>query len=193
MLNWNPQILDNLHIPETLQDKKESICINIIDECGELPLTVTNPKQFAILLDKWSLIQNDKWTRMQKAMNLEYDPIENYNRSEYYKDTRTPNLTNTHTDKNANANTNTSEDFKNGYNSSSQVLAGKTVSTSGTNIETTDKSTGTDVLEHRANMHGNIGVTTSQQMLQSELEVSKNLIAEVIVDDFKNKFCIVCY
>ena len=189
MLNWNPNILDKLHIPERLTGQKEAIQINLVEECGELPLVVTNPKQFEILLDKWSSIQNVKWTRMQKAMELTYNPIENYDRNEEVNSKRTPDLTNTYTDRNSSANT--VQNFKNGYNSTSQVLSDKSVS--GTDIETTNKSTGNESYHSDAHIHGNIGVTTSQQMLQSELDVAKNLIADVIVDDFKNKFCIVCY
>ena len=189
MLNWNPNILDKLHIPDSLTDQKEAIQINLVEECGELPLVVTNPKQFEILLDKWSSIQNVKWTRMQKAMELSYNPIENYDRMEEVNSKRTPDLTNTYTDKNSSANT--VQNFKNGYNSTSQVLSDKSVS--GTDIETTNKSTGNETYHSVGHIHGNIGVTTSQQMLQSELDVAKNLIADVIVDDFKNKFCIVCY
>ena len=191
MISWNPNILDNLHIPTNLN--LEAIQINLIDECGELPLTVTNPKQFSILLDKWSTIQLDKWNRMQKALEIEYNPLENYDRQEIGDDLRTPNLTNTYIDKNPNANKSNIKNYKNGYNSTSQVMSDSSESTSGTDITTTNASTGTENNHHDWRIHGNIGVTTSQQMLQSELDVAKNLVADVIVDDFKNKFCIVVY
>ena len=191
MISWNPNILDNLHIPTNLN--LEAIQINLIDECGELPLTVTNPKQFGILLDKWSTIQLDKWNRMQKALDIEYNPLENYDRRELGDDIRTPNLTNTYTDKNPNANKSNIKNYKNGYNSNSQVLSDSSESTSGTDVTTTNVSTGTETNHHDWHIHGNIGVTTSQQMLQSELDVAKNLVADIIVDDFKNKFCIVVY
>ena len=191
MISWNPNILDNLHIPANLN--LEAIQINLIDECGELPLTVTNPKQFGILLDKWSTIQLDKWNRMQKALEIEYNPLENYDRQEIGDDLRTPDLTNTYIDKNPNANKSNIKNYKNGYNSNSQVLSDSSESTTGTDIETSNKSTGTENNHHDWHIHGNIGVTTSQQMLQSELDVAKNLVSDVIVDDFKNKFCIVVY
>ena len=191
MISWNPNILDNLHIPTNLN--LEAIQINLIDECGELPLTVTNPKQFGILLDKWSTIQLDKWHRMQKALEIEYNPLENYDRQELGDDLRTPDLTNTYTNKNPNANKSNIKNYKNGYNSTSQVMSDSSESTMGTDIETSNKSTGTENMHHDWHIHGNVGVTTSQQMLQSELDVAKNLVADVIVDDFKNKFCIVVY
>ena len=47
--------------------------------------------------------------------------------------------------------------------------------------------------EHRGRVHGNIGVTTSQQMLTQELEVQRfNLINE-ITDIFITEFCVLVY
>ena len=46
---------------------------------------------------------------------------------------------------------------------------------------------------HTGRMHGNIGVTTSQQMLEAELDISKWNIYEEITDLFLNEFCIYLY
>ena len=43
-------------------------------------------------------------------------------------------------------------------------------------------------------IHGNIGVTTSQQMLEQELEVAPKLnIMNIIIESFKNRFCLLVY
>lgn len=43
-------------------------------------------------------------------------------------------------------------------------------------------------------VHGNIGVTTSQQMLQQELDIAPKLnITNIIIDSFKNRFCLLVY
>ena len=47
---------------------------------------------------------------------------------------------------------------------------------------------------HTSRIHGNIGVTTSQQMLEQELEVAPKLnITNYIVDSFKKRFCLLVY
>ena len=47
---------------------------------------------------------------------------------------------------------------------------------------------------HSSRIHGNIGVTTSQQMLEQELEVAPKLnITNYIVDSFKKRFCLLVY
>lgn len=89
-----------------------------------------------------------------------------------------------------------------------------TLNNSGT--ETTD-NTGTDTLDHSGTdtvdysgtikdendvtvqsihggrTHGNIGVTTSQQMLQAELDISRWNIVQQITDLFVTEFCIMVY
>ena len=47
--------------------------------------------------------------------------------------------------------------------------------------------------EHFGRMHGNIGVTTSQQMLRDELEIDRFNIYENIADLFIDEFCILIY
>lgn len=80
---------------------------------------------------------------------------------------------------------------------------------SGTETETndttvTDSKTGSATITHgeqiadsgsrESHIHGNIGVTTSQQMLESELEVAPKLnIYDYIIRDFKQRFCLLVY
>lgn len=47
--------------------------------------------------------------------------------------------------------------------------------------------------DHTAHIHGNIGVTTSQQMLEAELEISKWNVYEHITDLFLTEFVIPIY
>lgn len=43
-------------------------------------------------------------------------------------------------------------------------------------------------------IHGNIGVTTSQQMLTQEIEVAPKLnVINIMIESFKNRFCILVY
>jgi hypothetical protein len=42
-------------------------------------------------------------------------------------------------------------------------------------------------------IHGNIGVTTSQQMIQQEREVAALNVADLIVQEFKQRFLLMIY
>ena len=50
----------------------------------------------------------------------------------------------------------------------------------------------TDV-KRSARMWGNIGVTTTQQMIEEERRISKFNITDYIIDSFKRRFCLLIY
>lgn len=50
-----------------------------------------------------------------------------------------------------------------------------------------------DTLEHTARIHGNIGTVTAQKMITESLELAKVNIYDIIVEEFKQKFCLNVY
>ena len=89
----------------------------------------------------------------------------------------------------------TTNDSKENGNTT-DVLHGEkhTIVDGGTNSNNkTDTASGTDTTSINSRTHGNIGVTTSQQMLQSELDIAKWNIYEQITDLFISEFCIMVY
>ena len=86
--------------------------------------------------------------------------------------------------------------------SGTETQSGTDTLTDDTTITNTESKTGSfthgekiaDSASRESHIHGNIGVTTSQQMLQSELEISEKLnIYDYIVQEFKRRFCILVY
>lgn len=67
------------------------------------------------------------------------------------------------------------------------------------NNNVTDKETGGGTKnenikrKHRAHLYGNIGVTTSQQMLEDQRRVVQFRVEDVIVRDFRDYFCLDVY
>ena len=91
-------------------------------------------------------------------------------------------------------------DKKNTTNSSNSSETNTTNRNTRTdNLLESNSNTRTDNLSEKTNSdrkgraHGNIGVTTSQQMLQSELDIAKWNIYEQITDLFLSEFCIMVY
>lgn len=129
-----------------------------------------------IIINKFSV----SWRKIWDALIVDYDPIENYNMTE----TTTPGVITTrkeNTDINVN---NTANGNVYGFNSSSAVPA----STSGGNSHTTgdkaknyseESKTGFDKLERT----GNIGTTTSQMMVESELNLRKHHFFDIVFAD----------
>ena len=137
-----------------------------------------------------------KWNKLYDAITTDYKPLDNYNMEEK----ETPDITKTKT-VNSNIVTTTTDDISEtdvyGFNSSDAVPNGKqtrngTVTVSGDeddNVET-DTESGTRTL----NRSGNIGVTTSQQMLQSEIDLRNNYnFTNQLMDDMDSELCLLVY
>lgn len=127
------------------------------------------------------------YQKLYDAYMVDYNPIENYDRKE---DLSRSSTSNSNVDTRDNLTDNTvnkvspydSESFKNDTSINSE--------SSSTNKR--QSNTDEDVKEVNR-IHGNIGVTTTQQMLQSELDIVHKLnIYELIANDFYTEFMIKC-
>lgn len=117
-----------------------------------------------LILDKFY----EKWTRLWDAYTAEYEILDNYNGVEVrtpalYSDSETKTKTNL---------TQTTENKAYGFNSSTEQPVSKIINSTDGNdtnnkVSTHIGQTGTETIEK----HGNLGVTTSQQMLWSEVEL----------------------
>ena len=67
-----------------------------------------------------------------------------------------------------------------------------TESNSGT-MKHAENSSGNETRTRSVRMFGNIGVTTTQQMINEERDVVKFNIVDYIVDSFKKRFCLLIY
>lgn len=125
--------------------------------------------------DKWQESLRQTWN----ALNADYNPIENYDRQEHWTDS--PDITrsengNTESTMTGNENSNAYGDVS-AYNSSDYQAQDRTRSDSSNtsngknNYSSNNRETGTTT--HDGRIHGNIGVTTSQQMIESELKLRK--------------------
>ena len=146
-----------------------------------------------------------KWNKIYDALiDTAYNPLHNYDmeekrtpnitHTETYNsvtDTRTPNLT---TSGSANATTGVY-----GFNGSTAKNSGvndgtssESVTGTDTNVKTgnvTNAETGTDTITRK----GNIGVTTSQQLIDSELELRKHDFYRIIYNDIDSILCLKIY
>ena len=139
-----------------------------------------------------------KWKNIYDALMTEYNPLENYSMEEV----RTPDLTtdetqNEKTDITTERETSASNSYK-GFNATDPVLVNQTdgdetTTTSGAKAdnEVTKKieQTGTETLTRA----GNIGVTTSQQMLESEFKVRQYDFYKMVYNDIDSILCLSIY
>ena len=143
----------------------------------------------------------DKWNRLYEVLvQSHYSPLENYDMTQ----TETPDITKTkhheeNTDMSVSTSDQTTENSLYGYNNASPQPVNKADS-SGTTTTTgdvtknyyddTDTETGTCGLTR----HGNIGVTTSQQMLLSEVDLRDKInFYNIIMNDMDSILCQLVY
>ena len=305
-------LFDNINLPNGID--KEVLVNTIMLESSELEMMYSNGDFLKVAIQNWFCRKYPMIERFINAIKLEYNPIENYNRVETWKDkinggktlnsskegsitttssnsenttdtsksivthagsisvendttnttaygktdTTTYNTTDTVSTSNINtqgAQSNSTEDKVSAFNSNTyspekqstntlgaridsdegttndkktgteenKLTGSDTVTTSESNVQsfnnndstsgtdtinktgsnnssitntesTEDKDTHNDELTHEGNISGNIGVTTSQQMLKSELELwAKIDIYKEIATQFVDEFCILIY
>lgn len=222
LYQYDNTIFDLMSLPENLSisDVADQICA----ECAELEILYPNPTVLKNLIGVWSKREYPTWMRVLAASEAEYNPIDNYNRSDSIsrsrtgsethsgKDTRQDSGTDTTTGSTTTTNSGSdstlhkyaafdSETLKDQESDTTTYGSGSTGTSSGGTTygrknelthghQIADTSTETETI----NSHGNIGVTTTQRMLEQELDISPRLnIISYIVDSFKNRFCLLVY
>ena len=201
MYNNYPDIFDDMTFPEGID--KDLLINSIITELAEMDLLYSNPIVLKPLISVWSHKEIRIWEKLYNTTTLDYNPIDNYDRTE--TETTTNERTNT---ANGTQNSTTTNDLTiasdnahkvAGYDSGTLTTAESdigTVDNTGTvtnnitsNSANNDVDNGTRTLHSR----GNIGVTTTQQMIEQERDISEFNIYDYIVRSFKRRFCIMLY
>lgn len=249
----NESLFDLMNLPNGID--KDVVECNILMEGGEFEVLYADPNFMRQMIGIWAQKHYRTFDKWIKALNIEYSPLENYDRMEEWTDTgsETSNRKNNGTltdtsngnvhveasdhdnehissssNMEGNTSTNTEGETENtvsAFDSSTYQPENKSENTNKENSETSEHSTDSndrtfshnnstdtsttnttngnttnneDYLQnttglHKGRTHGNIGVTTSQQMLQSELDIARFNIVQQITDLFLQEFCIMIY
>lgn len=245
LYNYDPTLFANMSYPDDFDSTDQQTLVNnLVCELAELEILYTSPAFMKTIIGVWSAKEVTTWNRIYAAAQMEYNPIENYDRQESSTDTTDGTRKHTGNDVTAfsgsdtvtnsgkdttqdsgteavgNTGTDTTTNKVAGFDSnnlvdhdSSALAHGHTATTTfGKKEELTHGHVETVAMghsetlthgeqikddteiTHTSRIHGNIGVTTSQQMLESELEVAPKLnIMNIIIESFKNRFCLLVY
>lgn len=201
----NKDLFELLSFPANID--RDTVINNILLESMPFETYYTDPDFLHDALGMFSKKYEWTFNKWAKALELEYDPISNYDRHEEWNDdgTRdTGSKIDTKTDTNGVTNNyydNTTDHYVWSYDSDTKHQDEQTIDESGTKVVDESHSTGTtNGTENQKTSNkrtgrawGNIGVTTSQQMLQSEFEIAAWNIVQNITNVFLNEFCIMVY
>lgn len=261
-------LFQDIRLPDGVN--KQTLVNTILVEAGELEIIYPNGDFLKVAIDTWFDRKYPMLERWIKAINTDYKPLENYNRTEQWtlkangttsnEGTKSSTTTNTgsrnstasstDTDKGTDTTSDTSsttttdsttvgnqttsdETQVSAFNTSayspsekvSSTVGGRTDSSSGTDETTTsgtltksntrtsagtvedttantgsiaeesqDTGSSTNESEHEGKTFGNIGVTTSQQMLKEEMTLWATIdIYKETAEMFVQEFCIPIY
>ena len=212
-----PTLFDELELPGSMN--KDVLIDNILYEAATLEAYYPDPNFMKFMIGRWSFMNQSVWQKLYDTTVIEYNPIFNYDRTEEWSeneqmlDKRTLAGTEreTSTDNSSgeirSSGTVQSELNVSGYNESSYVPREQTIETPDTltsntsetdRIVSIDKNDTENMDRKRDNIRtgrafGNIGVTTTQQMIQQERETVLFNMYKVITDSFIERFCLMIY
>lgn len=180
LLQANPDLFAGLDVPEGVD--KQLVIDNILLDGMDLEVLYADPLFMQRAISVWAAKRLPVWKHLYETTQYEYDPIYNYDRHETAKFKR----------KYSPATTQTvgSQEYTAGFNSAGNAADTPRGRSSGTS---TMSGHDDDESENEIRAYGNIGVTTTQQMIQSEREVAEFNIVDYITRDFRQRFMLLIY
>lgn len=205
MLKNNDDLFENLSLPSGID--RDTVINNILMKGGEFEVLYSDPYFMKDMILIWSNKWNRTIDRWIKALAIDYNPLENYDRMEDWTD---ENNKNNIVNRQENANgidtsysigSGNTENKRSAFDASDYQEHDKSESNSNdANNSASSTSASGIVVDNEKNLntksgraHGNVGVTTSQQMLEAELNISKWNLYDEVADLFLNEFCIYTY
>lgn len=197
MYNYDDSIFDGMIVPDGID--KTQLRTTILKYCGSNEVRYPDPTVLKVMIENFFYVNQYMMETLVGSVSQEYNPIENYDR---FEDTsRTIDTTEHGTGKvNVVAEDSpdmTSEEKVSAYNSS-DYQPNSTTHSSGKNTSTNNSDTESDRSQNNrdvytAHLHGNIGVTTNQQMLQAEREIAMFSVYKEIALRFEDEITIPVY
>ena len=185
LTNYDDSLWDGLVVPSYEEYKdglftehsldKRLLINNICMECSDLQLIYPDWDYMQGLIAMWSETELPVWTKLYKTTMFEYNPLWNVDAD----------ITESSSGSNSGTTGGSNTESVAGYNSATMVAH--------TKDDTSGSSSGSWSETHSTRRTGNIGITSSQELVQRERDVAQFNIYKYIVDSFKKRFCILVY
>lgn len=204
LYKYDNTLFDYFTVPDGMD--KQNVIDSILLETAEMSVIYTAPIALKETIGIWSRKNFDVWNELYKTLHYEYNPIHNYDRTEEGEDIldgkekETRNLTNTD---DYSRNLQDTSDTLNKVAAFNEGLADSNASHSDVDYTGTSKDTKTDTgtidnktdntNKHYLRAYGNIGVTTTQKMIEEQRDIVQFNLTDYIVTDYKKNFCVAVY
>lgn len=217
----NDGILSELVVPEGVDI--EVVKDNLLAETAELEVIYPDAIFMQAMIGRWSAKELPVWQKLYDTTILKYNPIENYDMTEKWSEdenttknldseatgnstTQTDSTSKTHDETDTNNGTNK---YVSAYNETEFTPTEKTTGNAQT-IEDSNNTTESDInvkskdglisdergkrlLDREGEIRGNTGFYTKQKMIEHERKIAEYNIIDVIINSFKNRFCLQVY
>lgn len=189
LYNYDQDLFSDAFFPADLD--RETLINHILTTCGEFEVLYADPDFLRGAIANWARVWYRTFYKWLEALQIEYDPLNNYDRHEEWTDQGSGLTSSEYKDRTESDAT--TESRVSAYNSGYYQPSGKTINGGGTDSGGTGSQTSEGLSKHTGHLWGNIGVTTSQQMLESELEIARFSIYDSIAHMFMSEFTIPVY
>lgn len=213
MYNFDDSLFEELTFPSGID--ADLAISRILEKSEEFELVYSDFGYLKERIGIWGKLWERTFDKWIKALQVEYDPLFNYDRTEEYTDTKgraykdkqnsiLNSSGNSHTVTGSSSDSESElkvsaydeddyseKNLETGNAKTNQYGSGDSNSVTASGSDT--EGTSNEIMKHTAHLYGNIGVTTSQQMLKDELDIATWNLYEHISDIFIDEFCILVY
>lgn len=196
--NYDNSLFDEIRLTELID--KSTLVNNILLEGSEFEVLYADYDFYKQAINHFFNVYYDLFKKWAETLNIEYEPLENYDRKEHWtdkfdgkEDTQSDSTSNDISDGNTSQLNKISSFDSNGLVNDTENT-GNAHNEASNNSSATGKNLKDDLATHNGRVHGNIGVTTSQQMLESEMSLrEKWQLIKIITDMFLTDLTIRVY
>ena len=181
LYEYDNTLFQGLQVPEGVS--KEHVINEILLQCAELEVLYPELATMKLAITTWSVANQYTWQKLYDTMVVEYNPIWNVDATVTIDRDIEETI-----DRDTSGTGNATDSVK-GFNSNTWAESDKTDTTSSASEDISNERN-EDVIERRT---GNIGVTTTQQMLEQERKIAEFNMISYIAQSFKQRFCLLIY
>lgn len=173
LYGWDDSLFDDMELPDALD--RDTCVSEIMRVCSAQELLYPDWGYMRNAIASWSNQRQYTWEKLAATLTLEYDPIANYDRREEWTDESESSAETSETDAQSVA----------AFDAGSMVPRAEDSASGSSSAEGVSKHTG--------RVSGNIGVTTTQTLMDEERRVAMYNIYTAIAEDFQQRFCLLVY
>lgn len=197
MYQYDNTIFDGLTLPNGIN--KQIAVDEILMRSGEFEVNYPDISFMKLAIEHWGKKHYRTFEKWIDALNIDFEPLYNYDRYEEYEDSKEnkqKSSAKSETDTTSTNDVKLTHDVS-AYDSANYQPRDKEITDGDSTVkgkgESSTNATENETLKHKAHLYGNIGVTTSTQMLEDYIRVERFNIYEQLADIFVDEFCIGVY